>query len=136
MNQYGVWIDLRVAIIVLVKKQQADIVTKIESEISMGNIRGGSRSSTPYGPQDAVSESKLLEKKKHELRHYYAQVEKALKDPRTVLIAGPSGVKHELRVHLGKAHRFKDVLLETQIADSMTDNQVRALFRDHFAMKS
>lgn len=132
MNHYGIWIDLKTAIIVRVSMQRSEIVEKVGLSFSLGHVKGGARSSTPYGPQDAVSESKVLEKRKHELADFFSKITHLLKDPKAVLIAGPSQVKNELRDYMLKSYDFRDVGIRIRTADSMTDNQVKALFRDYF----
>ena len=50
-------------------------VNTIKSNIA-GHVRlsGGSRSKSPYGPQDVASEKKVEEKRKHHLQDYYQEI--------------------------------------------------------------
>ncbi len=132
MNLTGIWIDLRKAIVVQVKNSEARIMNVIESNMTVGNVKGGSRSSTPYGPQDAVSESKMLEKKKHVLTAFYEEIESKLPTSDHIHIVGPAGTKNELKDYLQQSHDLRDLPITSEVADSMTDNQVKALFRDFY----
>ena len=73
-------------------------ITHIESDIE-GHLRlsGGSRSSTPYGPQEVASEKKIEERRKHHLRQYYRKVIQAIADVKKILIFGPGEAKMELK---------------------------------------
>ena len=55
----GVWLDFRDALITYLDNGTERIV-RISSEIDESHPVGGSGTSTPYGAQDAVSETKHL----------------------------------------------------------------------------
>lgn len=75
----GIWIDHRQAFIIYISD---DVVTtrKIPSNMEK-HVRasGGSRLSTPYGPQDIVAEDGIDRKHKHHLDQYYEKVDMAVR---------------------------------------------------------
>lgn len=126
MDRYtGIWIDKREAIIFDSLDDFAS-ARRVHSDIKIGNAKGGARSSTPYGPQDAVSESKVLEKKKSALHHFYLEVMDSIENPKMVLLLGPGMTKNELGTEIEESHSFKDVPVYIQTLDSLTENQIRA----------
>ncbi len=130
MNYIGVWIDLREAIIVKGKTLEEQTISKISSNIDVGNVKGGSGSSTPYGPQDAVSERKFLEKKNHELKDYYDRVAEQVVGADVLLLSGPAETKNKLSEDLQSRHEFRNTSIHQETVDNMTDNQFKALVRE------
>ncbi len=130
MSHIGVWIDLREAIITKGKTLEEQSLAKINSNIDVGHVKGGSGSSTPYGPQDAVSESKFLEKKNHELKDYFDRVAEKVVGAKMLLICGPAETKNKLFEDFGNRHEFKNTAIFQKTTDSMTDNQFKALVRE------
>ncbi len=133
MSCIGIWIDLKEAIIVKGKTLEEQTLVKIDSNIDVGNVKGGAGSSTPYGPQDAVSESKFLEKKNHELQSYFDRVAEVIQGANLVLVCGPAETKNKLQEDLWNRHAFKKTVFYQKTADSMTDNQFKALVREFIA---
>ena len=133
-NHIGIWVDLREALISkLTDKEQT--LQKVESGLDIGHVKGGSGSSTPYGPQDAVSESKFLEKKKHAIKSYFDNIADAIQQEESILITGPAETKNALATDLEHRHDFRNSTIYCKTADSMTDNQFKALVRKHFVKK-
>jgi len=129
----GIWIDRKEALISTVKGSNQSLL-RIDSQIEVGHVKGGSGSSTPYGTQDAVSESKYLEKKKHELKKYFDRVAKSLVDVKTLLLTGPAETKSELMEDLKLRHEFGNTEMYMRTVDKMTENQFKALVRDFLAV--
>lgn len=130
-KQIGIWLDRNKAILVKPSENKEEFRI-IESEIEDYNIHGGSGSSTPYGPQDAVSESKLLERRKQQEKAYFKKIIPELVRASSIAVFGPAEMKTELVKELQKHPEYKDQVVAVETADSMTDNQVIALVRDHF----
>ena len=72
----------------------------MDSNVEEFNPKGGSGSSTPYGPQDSISESTYLERRKQQEKNYYKQIIQQLSDADAIVILGPA----EARIGLEKGH--------------------------------
>ncbi|WP_420316151.1 hypothetical protein [Ekhidna sp.] len=128
-TQIGIWIDLNEAIIATGN----EIIDVVTSEFTIGNAKGGSGSATPYGPQDSVSESKVLEKRKNTLRTYFSEIMERIEHYQEVLILGPGIIKNKLEEILRESHKTKHLYTRVETADKMTLNQFRAKIRDYFS---
>ena len=121
----GIWIDLREAILATGE----EIVDIIESEFDVGNAKGGSGSDTPWGPQDVISESKVLEKRKQSLAQYFRYILNRLEPFDQVLIMGPGLTKNHLKDAIESNHKTRSMKITVETIDKMTLNQIRARIR-------
>lgn len=132
MLNIGIWLDRQKAIIVNYNKDSEHIY-KIESEVEDYNIKGGSRSKTPWGPQEKVSEKTYLERRKHQLAAFFKRIVEKIKDADSIVIYGPAETKIHFKETLHKD--FGEIYTKVKLVkteDSMTDNQFKALVRDFF----
>lgn len=131
-TEAGLWIDHKHAFIVFYTKNNVT-TKKIPSNMEK-HVRasGGSRSSTPYGPQGIIAEDRIDRKYKHHLDRYYEDVTKALRGIESLLVMGPGEAKGELKKHLQKPGHatIPDIMIES--ADKMTENQIIAKVKHHF----
>ncbi|WP_106793408.1 hypothetical protein [Aquimarina sp. Aq78] len=132
MKHIGIWIDKEKAHVILVKEDNEDMTT-IVSGIENFRIHGGSGTRFKGGPQDVVQDSKYLEREKHQFKTYFKNVASHIKDADKIVIYGPAetGEKFskELEINYKEiSKKVKDVIK----ADSMTDNQTKALVRSYF----
>ncbi len=129
--QKGVWLDFRKALIVTVNGNDTTMEV-MNSDVEEFNPKGGSGSSTPYGPQDSISESTYLERRKQQEKKYYRKIMQELADADSFIILGPAearvGLEKAVEAEKGMNTKLAAVLSE----ESMTDNQVQALVRDYF----
>lgn len=130
-QQIGIWLDSKEAIIVHLSGDEPP-VQKIESDIDTSEIKGGARTSTPWGPQIAVSEQKGLERRKHAQKHYFEAIQQALEAADELYIFGPGETKKHLSKFLESDSHFKPQILEVDTADSMTENQLVAQVKEFF----
>jgi hypothetical protein len=105
----------------------------IASDVEFFNPKGGSRSKTPWGPQQVVHDDRYTARETQQLNRYYDSLTKAIGDAEAIVLFGPAGTNAEFKKRLDTVHpaigaRVKDVLT----ADSMTENQVKALIREYF----
>jgi len=128
----GLWIDHRRAFIVHVTEDGTTSET-IESDVEK-HVRGagGSRSSTPYGPQDIAAGDRVDRKYRGHLDQYYEKVAHAVRDAESIYIMGPGEAKTELKKHLEKSKRTPPVRIAVETADKMTEAQITAKVREHF----
>jgi len=133
MKKYtGIWVDHKKAFMVLITGEE-ETCTIIESNVE-GHIRlsGGSRSSTPYGPQDVSSERKIDERRKHQLKRYYEEIIRSIKDAQKILIFGPGEAKNELRKEMEKKKKLSGKIVGIEPADKMTEKEIRAKVKYFF----
>jgi len=131
-SKAGLWIDHRRAFIVHVTEDETRTET-IDSNVEK-HVRdaGGSRSSTPYGPQDIAAGDRVDRKYRGHLERYYEEVARAVREAESVYILGPGEAKTELRKHLEKTKRTPPVRITIETADKMTEAQITAKVREHF----
>ncbi len=122
----GIWIDQREAILATGE----EIIDVVNSEFNIGHAKGGSGSSVPYGPQDAISESKVLEKRKQSLVIYFHEILQRLDYYDHIYILGPGMTKNQLRDAIKKHHNTRNKQVTIETIDKITLNQIRAKIRD------
>ncbi|MDZ7337799.1 MAG: hypothetical protein ONB30_04595 [candidate division KSB1 bacterium] len=128
----GLWIDHQKATIVYLEEQQ-ESTRVIESQVEPRiRVTGGSRSVTPYGPQESAAERKRDERRKHQLEAYYAQVIDALRQCEEVYVFGPGAAKGELKKAMERAKDLHLRLVAVEPADKMTPQQIAAKVRAFF----
>jgi stalled ribosome rescue protein Dom34 len=132
MKKTGIWIDKNEAVIVSLEKgKEATVI--IPSNIEHFNVRGGSGTRLKGGPQDVVQDSKYLEREKHQFRNYFSEVVSHIADANAIAIFGPAGTNDKLKKELEQSYKEVNQKVVAVIkADSMTENQIRALIRDYF----
>jgi len=141
MKKYaGIWVDHEKAWIASIqtKKEGAqETLQRIESEVE-GHIRlaGGSRSKSPFGPQEIASESKKEELRKHQLQRYRRTIANAIGDADKILLLGPGEAKKELEKEMKKSKRFPPEIVGLEAADKMTETQFSAKVRQYFKIGS
>jgi len=132
MKNIGIWIDKEKAHIVLIENDKEKFTT-IQSEIETYRPFGGSGTKFKGGPQDVIQDSKYLEREKHQLKNYFNKIAETIADADAIAIFGPADTNSKLKQELSK--NYKQLAKKIKIvkkADSMTNNQVKALVRDFF----
>lgn len=132
MKKIGIWMDKEKAhIVVLANGRQK--MHNIYSNLDFFNPKGGSRSKTKWGPQDVVQDSKYLEREKHQLREYFKTLAEMVKGTEELALFGPADTADKFKKYLDEKYQLLASKVKTvSKADSMTDNQVKALVRDFF----
>ena len=113
--------------------QDPPSIRTLASELEFFNPKGGSRSKTRWGPQQVVHDSKYTEREKHQLKRYFENLASQLSNSEALVLYGPADTKQQFKRFLDDRHpgisaRVRDVLS----ADSMTENQMKALVREYF----
>ncbi len=129
-KQIGIWLDYRTAVIVDPKTRKT--IENIVSEIEEGNIKGGARSKTPWGPMDKVSESKVLHRRDQQEKNYYENIKNKVKDYNEIYVFGPAEAKTGLVKAMTSDNSFNGQVMQIDTADSMTENQMIAKVSDFF----
>lgn len=132
MKNIGIWMDSKKAHLVVLKEDM-EIFETVFSEVEDFRPSGGSGTRLKGGPQDVVQDSKYLEREKHQLKSYFKDLANAIKDVDAIAIFGPADVGEKFRKELSR--NYKPLAAKVKIvakADSMTDNQVKALVKEFF----
>ena len=128
----GLWIDHHQAVIVALTDHAVETYS-VKSDVERHiRVAGGARSKTAYGPQDVSDEPQRERKFANELDHYYDKVSAYLTDADRIFLLGLGEAKIELKQHLAD-HHMGDRIAGVETADKMTDAQVIAAVRQHFA---
>ena len=131
----GLWIDHERTFLVSLKNREEKII-KIESEVE-SHIKslGGSRTASPYGPQDVAAEKKLERKRKQHLHHFYQNIIGVIKDADHLFIFGPGAAKVELEKEIKKSKQLSAKISGIEPADKMTERQIIAKIKKYFEEK-
>ncbi len=131
-RQVGMWIDHRRAVIVSLEDGGRERVEIVESDLKrLPRPVGGSRSKTPYGPQDVMKEDGWQRKIKARLAHYYDRVLEHIGQPEALYLFGPGMAKLEFKDHIRDPDlRGRIAAIET--TDKLTDPQIAAKVRAFF----
>lgn len=127
IKDIGIWIDLKKAYVI-----EGDNVAEIASNVEDFHIHGGSGNSSPYGEQEAVSESKLLERKKHQLTKYFKDIVEAVVDHQNIVVFGPAETKDHFLKMVKNKNLLAGKVLDVVSADSMTENKMKEFVRNYF----
>jgi len=132
MKKIGIWMDKEKAHVVVMANGREKMHT-IFSDLDFFNPKGGSRSKTKWGPQDVVQDSRYLEREKHQLREYFKTLAEMVKGTEELALFGPADTADKFRKYLNEKYQLLASKVKTVTkADSMTDNQVKALVRDFY----
>lgn len=128
----GVWIDYKQAIVVLITDAGQEI-KKIAFNVGQPVRRAGkSRTKNKFTPNDFVAENTLERKVEADRKSYFDDVIACIRGADSLLILGPGEAKGEFNKHI-KAKKVRGVVVELETADKMTDNQLTAKVKKHFA---
>lgn len=126
----GVWMDSDKAHIIDNEKDQ---IHTILSEMEHYNLGGGSKANTPYGAQDASSETKLEERKKHQMKRYFKDIQKHISDANNVAVFGPGETKIAFAKMAQKNPELNDKLRAVEtVGNKLTDNQLKEWVRNFY----
>lgn len=130
-KKIGLWLDHKKAVIVILIREDEEIKT-IESNLERHvSPTGGSRSKTPYGPQDVVSEDRRERKYELHVKKYYDEVISSINDADSVFIFGPGEAKNKFIKHI-KNKELLSHIVGVETVDRMTDVQIAAKVRNFF----
>ncbi|ADV50264.1 hypothetical protein I2486_14780 [Cellulophaga sp. E16_2] len=119
-NNLGIWMDHATAHLI-------DLNSKDECRIIVSKF-------TTDVKEDALikSESLMHNKRQQMQEEYYEEIGAKILKYTHVLLFGPTNAKVELHNYLNKNLHFKDVKIDIEAADKMTDNEKNAFVKSHF----
>ncbi|MBT8257223.1 MAG: hypothetical protein KJO49_02045, partial [Bacteroidia bacterium] len=110
-------------------------MTTIESNMEHFHPSGGSGTRFKGGPQDVVQDSKYLEKEKQQHKVYFRSIAPYLKGAHELAIFGPAQTGMRFAKHLERYnYMLFSKLKGVEKADSMTENQIKALVKNYFGI--
>ncbi len=128
----GAWIDHKQAIVVLLAEAGPEL-KKFKSGVEQpARPAAGSRSKNKYTPNDFIAEDRRERKLGGDRKKTYDDVLTCIRGADSLLIVGPGEAKGELSKHI-KAKKVRGLSVELETADKMTDRQLAAKVRAHFA---
>lgn len=131
----GLWIDHRRAVIVLESGAGEEIkVILSDADRQPGRIHG-ERSTAPYEALQVQADDVTQRKFTAELHHYYEEVVACVRHAEGLLVFGPGEAKGQFVKELEKSLP-KGFVVVVETADKMTDRQIAAHVRNHFAHES
>lgn len=132
INQLGLWIDHKKAVIVSIKKTEEKI-KEILSEVETQPRRSGdSPLNDGYEALKVPADNRQQKTLTQDLNIYYDEVIAYIREAKSMFIFGPSSAKDELKKRLDRNNLGANVVgMET--SDSMTNPQIAAKVRQFFA---
>lgn len=132
MKKTGIWLDKDKALIVTLENEN-ETVTTVTSNMDHFHIKGGSGTKGKGGPQDVVHDSKYLDREKQQLKDYFKNIISEINDTEALALFGPAQTNEKFSKELHENYAdLGSKIVGLKKADSMTDNQVKALVKDFF----
>ncbi len=126
----GVWLDFREARIVFLPADGKALIKVIPSKVDEGKVKGGSRSKTPWGPMDQVSEPGHARRKEQQIKEYMQRIAGSLRGVTAIAIIGPGEAKLRLKKYFKSLPGHSIGIRKVEPADSnLSDKQLIASFR-------
>ncbi len=118
-NNLGIWMDHSTAHLI---------------DINSNENRSINSAFTFDTKEEARSKSEsLMHNKRQQMQEaYYKEIADEIAKYSHVLLFGPTNAKVELHNYLNKDLNFKDIKIEVETADKMTDNEKIAFVKNHF----
>ena len=105
----------------------------ISSELEHYHLGGGSPAKTPYGSQDASSETKLEERKKHQMKRYFENITQHISDANNIAVFGPGEMKTAFTKVVEQNPVLKNKLRAVEtVGNKLTENQLKEWVRKFY----
>ncbi|MEG3899528.1 MULTISPECIES: hypothetical protein [unclassified Microcoleus] len=131
-TKVGLWIDHRKATVVAITEKGEEI-KEIISEVEKQPRRSGdSPLKGTYESRQIPADNTRQRTFTGELNIYYDRVIAYIRDAESILIFGPGEAKDELKERLEK-NNLSGRVVGIETVDKMTDSQIAAKIRQHFA---
>lgn len=105
----------------------------IFSNIEFFNPKGGSGTRFKGGPQDVVQDSKYLEREKHQMKAYFNNLVDSIHNAESIALFGPADTAEKFRKEINKSNKqHASKIITVNKADSMTNNQIKALVKKFY----
>ena len=128
----GLWIDHKKASILAITEKGEEtglIISKVEKQLRRS---GDSPLEGPYESQLVPADDSRQKAFTGHLNIYYDAVIASIRDAESILIFGPGEAKDELKERL-QENNLGGRVVGSETVDKMTDRQIAAKVRQHFA---
>ena len=129
----GIWIDHHKAVVVLITAEEEDMLQIMSDRDTRARSLGGERVKQTYTRNDFVAEDKRERKAMSRLNKFYDDVIACLLDADAILVLGPGEAKGEFIKRL-EGTKLKGRIAHVETVDKLTDRQIAAHLRRHFAL--
>ena len=131
-TKVGLWIDHRKAIVVAVADKGEETGLIISAIEKQARRSPSSRHMGHYESQLVAADDSRQRAFTGHLNIYYDAVIACIRDAESILIFGPGEAKGELKERLER-NNLGGCIVGTETVDKMTDRQIAAKVRKHFA---
>ncbi len=131
-TKVGLWIDHRKALIVTMTEKGEVLKLVISAIERQARRSSAARSSGPFEPQHVPADDMRQRAFAGHLNIYYDAVIASIRGAESILIFGPGEAKGELEKRL-KKDNLGARIVGVETVDKMSDNQIAAKVRAHFA---
>ena len=125
----GIWLDSDKAYII---EKDAGQITVVRSAVEHYHLHGGFVGASPYGEQDAISETTLDERKKHQLKGYFEAIMDLLVNTENIVVFGPGETKEAFLKAVKKNPLLEEKFCSIETADKLTENQMKEWVRKYY----
>lgn len=133
-DKVGIWVDHKKAVLVHFNASGHEIKQvkfKVGKPVSEGRVAARNKS---HGRLDWIAEDRLQNKAEVDRKGYYRDIIAATNGCAELFVFGPAQAKTELKKQL-LAKKVPGLILDVAAADEMTNAQIAATARAHFASK-
>ena len=128
----GLWIDHRKASILAITDKGEEMKEIVSEAEKQPRRSGDSPLKGSYESFEIPADNRRQRTFTGELNIYYDEVIACIGDAESILIFGPGEAKDELKKRL-EGHHLGKRIVGIETVDKMTDNQIAAKIRQHFA---
>jgi len=126
-EDYGIWIDQRLAILVRLDGDERGVET-IESGVERrSRLSGGARSRSPFGPQEIADEWRQDRRRSRQRERFFLRLLDRVRRAGSIDLVGPGETKVEFRKFLRKARGAVPRLVGFGTVGKLTTPQLKAL---------
>lgn len=119
-KKLGIWMDHSTAHIIELKNDA--IKSKIIESVSLQGEKQN------FGKDESLKHNT----EQDQLSDYFKRLSNVIKGYSEVLLFGPTNAKTELYNLLKKDDHFKDIKIDIETTDNITENQIHAFVKEHF----
>ncbi|MFA8435502.1 MAG: hypothetical protein ACEPOZ_13360 [Marinifilaceae bacterium] len=128
----GVWLDTEKAYIISLIEGEAHVET-VKSEVeSRVRFPGETKNYSRLGSMVVNPQKKITQRKKHQLKHYFDDICKRIRDAEEIYLFGPADAKLHLSKHLSKDPQLNRRVCRVESEDHITENQMIARVKSIF----
>ena len=125
-HEIGIWLDHRKAVIVSAAAGQTAVVKTLDADVDPHPHFAGS--------QTGGGEKKYEARHSRQLQQYFDEIISHVGTPDAVLLLGPGEAKQQLKERIERSTALSHAIVVVESADWLSDPQIMAKVREHFAV--